>query len=150
MTTKLPDTSRSLTFSLLRAREALMVPFRNMLDDTGVTEQQWRVLRVLSEEGPMAVNKLAKKSILLMPSLSRIISTLVARQFVTRCKDVNDKRCQVITITKLGKKIIDDKSAHSKRIIEFYCRELGYDNYVLLLCLLDRLVEININDQDVI
>ena len=42
-------TQRSLPMALLRARELLMERFRPMLSAHGVTEQQWRVLRVLHE-----------------------------------------------------------------------------------------------------
>ena len=41
--------SRSLPMQLLRAREAVMQRFRPMLHQHGVTEQQWRVIRVLVE-----------------------------------------------------------------------------------------------------
>ena len=35
---------------LLRAREAVMLRFRDMLRRQGLTEQQWRVLRALATE----------------------------------------------------------------------------------------------------
>jgi hypothetical protein len=40
------DTRRALPIALLRAREAVMVRFRPILRYHGVTEQQWRVMRV--------------------------------------------------------------------------------------------------------
>ena len=43
------ETKKSLTITLLRAREALMMSFRPMLAKHNFTEQQWRVLRVLGE-----------------------------------------------------------------------------------------------------
>ncbi|WP_457772918.1 hypothetical protein [Phycobium rhodophyticola] len=47
----LPETTRSLPIAMLRARETMMAPIRHMLQKAGVTEQQWRVLRVLAERG---------------------------------------------------------------------------------------------------
>ena len=51
-TIELPSIARSLPIALLRAREKVMAPFREMLSRTDITEQQWRVLRILSEFGP--------------------------------------------------------------------------------------------------
>ena len=53
------ETNKSLTISMLKAREALMLSFRPMLAKHNFTEQQWRVLRVLGEKGPCDASKLA-------------------------------------------------------------------------------------------
>ena len=50
----LPPVQRSLPIALLRARERLMPPIREMLIRSGITEQQWRILRALEEAGPLA------------------------------------------------------------------------------------------------
>ena len=76
MHTRLPPTSRSLPIALLRAREGTMIPIRVMLSATGITEQQWRVLRVLSEYGTLDTKTLANRASLLFPSLTRIAATM--------------------------------------------------------------------------
>ena len=43
------DTRRSLPIALLRARETVMHRFRPLLASHDLTEQQWRVIRVLGE-----------------------------------------------------------------------------------------------------
>ena len=107
MSKTLPPTSRSLPIALIRAREGVMGPIRDMLSETDITEQQWRVLRVLSEYGEMDIKTLADRSSLLLPSLTRIASTLRAKGFVTQITDSRDKRRQIIEITKAGQTIID-------------------------------------------
>ena len=37
----------SLTLALLEAREAIMSHFRSALNEVGLTEQQWRIIRIL-------------------------------------------------------------------------------------------------------
>ena len=59
MKTSLPSTGRSLPIALIRARVGVMSPIRDMLSETGITEQQWRVLRVLAEFGRMDTKTLA-------------------------------------------------------------------------------------------
>ena len=44
-----PDFEHSLPMMLLRAREAVMGRFRPMLRKFDLTEQQWRIIRALSE-----------------------------------------------------------------------------------------------------
>ena len=70
---RLPSTRRSLPIALMRSREKVMGPIRDMLKVPGITEQQWRVLRVLSESGAQDLTQISLKACLLMPSLSRII-----------------------------------------------------------------------------
>ena len=47
-----------------------MAPIRKMLLAAGITEQQWRILRVLTETGPIDAGSLAKRACLLAPSLT--------------------------------------------------------------------------------
>ena len=46
----------TLPTALLRARETIMSPIRVMLAESDVNEQEWRVLRVLEEAGPVKRN----------------------------------------------------------------------------------------------
>ena len=84
--------------ALLHAREAVMARFRPMLAAHDVTEQQWRVLRVLSEAGSVEATELADRASVLPPSLTRIIKALEGRKFITRNKAEGDGRRVVLTI----------------------------------------------------
>ena len=136
MKSKLPSTSRSLPIALLRAREGVMSPIRTMLAETGITEQQWRVLRVLSESGSMDAKTLATRSCLLFPSLTRIANTMREKGLITQKRDNTDRRRQKIAITPAGQKIIDDHSVQSTQIIADFRTVLGVENYETLLDLL--------------
>lgn len=137
----LPSTSRSLPIALMRAREKVMAPIREMLSETGITEQQWRVLRVLSEHGPQDATKVSERACLLMPSLARIIRTLAEQQLITRVTDQQDKRRQPLTITAKGQKIIDDNLQQGLRIVAGFKATLGEQGYEDLLDLLAALEE---------
>ncbi len=139
MTKSLPSTERSLPIALIRAREGVMAPIRSMLADTGLTEQQWRVLRVLSEFGQMDANTLAIRASLLFPSLTRIATTLRKKGLVTQEQDAEDRRKLLIEITSDGQAIIDAHNAEAALIVEGFKAKLGDDNYELLLDLLCQL-----------
>ncbi|UWQ15404.1 homoprotocatechuate degradation operon regulator HpaR [Aliiroseovarius sp. M344] len=136
---KLPSTRRSLPIALMRAREKVMGPVREMLAHTGITEQQWRILRVLSEYGPQDATHLGERTSLLLPSLTRIIQSMVANGLVTRTQDENDRRRQTLAITTAGQQIIDDNLEEARRIAETFVRHLGEEQYETLLDALEAL-----------
>lgn len=135
----LPSTSRSLPIALIRAREGVMAPIRDMLSETGITEQQWRVLRVLAEYGQMDTKTLADRSSLLFPSLTRIAATLRQKGLVTQTRDDKDRRRQFIEITPAGQQIIDARASQAARIVAGFKELLGAEDYERLLDLLERL-----------
>lgn len=75
---------RSLPIALLRARERLMSEFWPMLAGHDVTEQQWRVLKVVSEESSIEFSVAAERTCLQAPSLSRIVATLESKKLIRR------------------------------------------------------------------
>ncbi len=139
MKKSLPSTSRSLPIALIRAREGVMAPIREMLSETGITEQQWRVLRVLAEYGRMDTKTLADRSSLLFPSLTRIAATMREKGLVTQTRDEKDRRRQFIEITASGQKIIDERSVQSAQIVAGFKEILGTQDYETLLDLLAKL-----------
>lgn len=139
MTSKLPSTTRSLPIALIRAREGVMAPIRDMLAETGITEQQWRVLRVLGEHGQLDTKTLADRASLLFPSLTRIAATLRNKGLISQTRDEVDRRRQFIEITPKGQEIIDSHVDQAVLIVEGFKTTLGADNYETLLDLLTRL-----------
>ena len=116
-----------------------MAPIRDMLAETDITEQQWRVLRVLAEYGRMDTKTLADRSSLLFPSLTRIAATLRDKALVTQTRDDKDRRRQFIEITPQGQKIIDDYGPNAAKIVAGFKDILGDADYETLLDLLARL-----------
>ena len=134
-----PETNRSLPIALLRAREKVMGPIRAMLADVGVTEQQWRVLRVLAERGTLDPTEIADRSCLLMPSLTRILQTLTAKGLITREAHPTDKRRQLVSITEAGRQLIADNLKESQRLNAWLRDSFGAEKLDTLLDLLNEL-----------
>jgi homoprotocatechuate degradation regulator HpaR len=136
---QLPSTRRSLPIALMRSREKVMAPIRDMLRASGLTEQQWRVLRILSEFGPQDLTEIARQACLLMPSLSRIIRNLAQNGLVIRASDTKDRRRQTVVISPAGQHLIDDNLVQATQIAANYRNQLGAERYELLLDLLTEL-----------
>ncbi len=110
-----------------------MPPIREMLAETGITEQQWRVLRVLAEYGPQNSSTLASRASLLFPSLTRIARTMQQKGLITLVRDNQDRRRQTIAITAQGQRIIDDKVDQAAAIVDALKARLGSKKYEELL-----------------
>ena len=136
----LPSTEHSLPFLLVRAREAVMPPIRAMLLDSGLTEQQWRILRVLQENGPLDATNLAFKTGLLAPSVTRIVQTMTEKELVSRIADENDRRRQVIHLLPEGLGILERNLEEAVGITEGFREVLGKKDYEQLVKLLVKLI----------
>ncbi|WP_146346224.1 homoprotocatechuate degradation operon regulator HpaR [Falsiphaeobacter marinintestinus] len=139
MTSKYVSTSRSLPITLLRAREKVMGPIRAMLSDVGITEQQWRVLRVLQEGGAMEPTRIADEACLLLPSLTRILQKLEEKDMIARRPDQEDRRKQIVRITDKGNDVIYANLETSIALMEGVRDRMGPDRYDALLDLLNEL-----------
>ena len=100
--------SRSLPMMLYRALDAVMPRFRKIFNDFGLTEQQWRVLRVLWEHEALTVNRLADVSLLPAPSLVGIVDRLERDHLVIRQRSEADRRKVNVVLTSQGAALKDE------------------------------------------
>ncbi|MEZ5713915.1 MAG: homoprotocatechuate degradation operon regulator HpaR [Paracoccaceae bacterium] len=137
--TDLPQTTRSLPIAMLRARETMMAPIRQMLNKAGVTEQQWRVLRVLDERGMMDPKDLAQAACLLNPSLTRIMQLLEKKDLIARHDHPTDRRKVLVEITGAGRALLQAAAPESNAIFARLEERYGRARMDQLLDLLNEL-----------
>lgn len=138
--TPLPrDAQRSLPLALLRSREVVMARFRPMLAGYDLTDQQWRVIRVLAEKSPRDATEVAQEAFILAPSLTRIIRSLEERGLITRQRDAEDARRAVLALTASGRDLVATITPHSRRIYADLEERYGRERMESLLDLLGEL-----------
>lgn len=142
--TELPSTTRSLPIALLRARETTMAPIRQMLNKAGVTEQQWRVLRVLAERGTTDPKDLAQAASLLNPSLTRIMQLLEKKGLIVRKDHPSDRRKVLLDITEEGRALLSRAAPESNAIFARLEERFGRERMDQLLDLLNDLSELEL------
>jgi homoprotocatechuate degradation regulator HpaR len=135
---------RSLPIALLRAREKVMSPIRDMLSTSGVNEQKWRVLRVLQEKGPLELSQVAAEAVLLLSSLTRMVGPMVEEGLITRMTPPEDRRKSVVAITDAGLALVNAHAAQSAAILGRIEAEVGRDRLELLLDLLEDLQKLDL------
>jgi homoprotocatechuate degradation regulator HpaR len=98
----------SLNITLIQAREALMTHFRPLLNDAGITDQQWRIIRLLAENGTLDFQDLANQACILRPSLTGILTRLEKANLLVRLKPSNDQRRVFLKLTDGGQQLYSD------------------------------------------
>lgn len=94
--------SRSLPMMLYSTLDAVMPRFRRIFKKFGLTEQQWRVLRVLWEAKSVPFNDLADITLISAPSLVGIIDRLSDNGLVERQRSETDRRMVYVRATEAG------------------------------------------------
>ncbi|MHB2264686.1 homoprotocatechuate degradation operon regulator HpaR [Aliihoeflea sp. PC F10.4] len=133
------DTSRSLPISLLRAREAVMARFRPLLVMYDLTEQQWRVIRILGEASPLDASDLAEHTCILAPSLTRIIKSLEERGLIRRKRDHEDARRTLLSLNPSGFEVIEAVMPQSNKIYSRLQDRYGHEKMEQLIDMLNEL-----------
>lgn len=121
---------------MLRAREAIMISFRPILAKHGFTEQQWRVIRVLGEKGPLDAGQVAFDACILAPSLSRIIGKLEKDKIISRFVDQKDARRINLVLTSKGKETLKNIVPDMDTIYKAIQKRFGEEKLAKLLELL--------------
>ena len=134
-------TDESLPLMLLRAREAILHRLRPVLQAHDLTEQQWRVLRVLAESGPMEPTELGERCVVLTPSLTRIFAALEKRKLIRREKHASDKRKQVVHLTPPGTALIAEIAPAATRVYDELEQSFGKPQLINLLNKLQKISE---------
>jgi len=132
--------NQSLPMTLMRAREAVMQWFRPHLRQHDLTEQQWRILRVLAEERSTDMLSLSKRCSIQPPSLSRTIPLLVKRGLVKRCSHGNDQRRILVDLTPQGRNLFRTMSEESAAIYAQLEGEIGSERLRQIYSVLQDLI----------
>jgi homoprotocatechuate degradation regulator HpaR len=131
-------TRKSLSIALLRTREAVMGHFRTHLADLGLTEQQWRVLRVLGETTEIDAGELAERACILPASLSRILKSLQQDKYITTRTHAEDGRRTLVALAMRGEKLLAQALPHTAAIYRKMEKQIGADDLLQLQRLLER------------
>ncbi len=123
----------------------MMAPIRQMLNKADVTEQQWRVLRVLDERGTMDPKDLAQAACLLNPSLTRIMQLLEKKGLIARKDHPSDRRKVLLDITPEGVALLRAAAPESNAIFARLEERFGRERMDQLLDLLNDLSALDLD-----
>lgn len=90
---------RNLPLLLLQAREQVMARFRPLLNASGVTEQQWRIVRVLIDQGPLEPRQISQHCRISSPSLAGVLARMNEIKMIHRERFEHDHRRVLVSLT---------------------------------------------------
>ena len=141
-------THRNLPRLLLQAREAVMLHTRPSLREHGLSDQQWRVLRVLGEHaherGGIETGRVAKEAYLLGPSLTGVLSRMERDGLIARERCPQDARRTVVRATATGLAKVQALSQTIEAHYSWMAQHLGPSQLTALYHLLDQLIALEV------
>lgn len=133
---------RNLPRLLLQARESVMAHTRPSLREHGLSDQQWRVLRVLGEHGTVETGRVAREAYILGPSLTGVLMRMERDGLIRRERDPADQRRTVVQATAKGAKLVETLSHTIEAHYAAMEKSLGKQKLAQLYALLDELIEL--------
>jgi homoprotocatechuate degradation regulator HpaR len=147
-----PFSHRNLPRLLLQAREAVMAHTRPSLREHHLSDQQWRVLRVLGEHAhdPAGIEtgRVAREAYLLGPSLTGVLSRMERDGLITRGRCPEDARRTVVRATALGLEKVQTLSRTIEAHYSWMEQQLGKAKLRQMYALLDELIALETPDNE--
>ena len=137
-----PFVHRNLPRLLLQARDSVMAHTRPSLREHGLSDQQWRVLRVLGEHGTVETGRVAREAYILGPSLTGVLARMERDGLVRRERDGTDQRRTVVEATAKGRRLVGKLSRSIEDHYAWMEASLGKQKLSQLYLLLDQVIEL--------
>ncbi len=96
---------RNLPHLFLQAREEVLCHFRPILNHYGLTEQQWRILRVLGEREELEQWEISDSCQILSPSLAGVLARMEDQGVIHRSRMPEDHRRVIVRLSPEGAKL---------------------------------------------
>lgn len=146
-----PFAHRNLPRLLLQARESVMAHTRPGLREHGLSDQQWRVLRVLGEDHAnggtgVETGHIAREAFIIGPSLSGVLSRMERDGLIARERDANDQRRTVVRATVQGLQSVHTLSHTIEAHYRWMELRLGKDKLQQLYVLLDEVISLDLKE----
>ena len=139
-----PFKHRNLPRLLLQAREAVMAHTRPGLRQHGLSDPQWRVLRVLGEHAHetagIETGRIASEAFLLGPSLTGVLARMERDGLIRRARCAQDARRHVVWATPLGLQKVQALSHVIGLHYDWMEAQLGPRKLQQLYALLDEVI----------
>lgn len=133
---------RNFPILLARAREAMMIGFRQELREFGLTEQQWRVIRVLDEYHELETGQLAEQAFILAPSLSGVLNRMEQAGLIVRHRLAEDQRKIYVRLTPKSQAIAKELRGRFEHHYQYLEEQLGLETFETLTGILEQIIEL--------
>ena len=135
-----PFQHRNLPLLLLQAREAVLARFRPVLHSHGLTEQQWRIVRLLLASGPLEPRQIGQRVRILSPSLVGILARMDELGLVRRERLAADQRRVRVSLTPRSRALAAAMAPAIEAVYAGIESQIGADFVARFYAALDELI----------
>jgi MarR family transcriptional regulator, 2-MHQ and catechol-resistance regulon repressor len=89
-----------------KAHEAASDYLYGGIEETGISDTDFRILEALLHKGPLPVNTIGPKVHLTPGSISVAVDRLLEKGLVSRAESSKDRRVRIVALTESGKELI--------------------------------------------
>ena len=132
---------RNLPLLLLQGRESVLARFRPLLNAHGVTEQQWRIVRAISDIGPLEPREIVALCGISSPSLAGVLARMESLDLVQRERLDHDQRRQRVSLTPTSRALVSRMAPKVEATYAALEQRIGRERLQSLYAALDDLIE---------
>jgi homoprotocatechuate degradation regulator HpaR len=136
-----PFRHRNLPLLLLQAREGVIAHFRPILNAHGVTEQQWRIVRALLEQGSLEPRQIGSVCRISSPSLAGVLARMDDLGLVRRERLAEDQRRVMVSLTAKSRNLAATMAPQIEAVYAAIESHIGADFIDRFYATLDELIE---------
>ncbi|MBK9134999.1 MAG: homoprotocatechuate degradation operon regulator HpaR [Betaproteobacteria bacterium] len=118
---------RNLPLLLLQARESVIANFRPILHAHGLTEQQWRIVRLLLDAGPLEPRQIGRQCRISSPSLAGVLARMDEVGLVRRERMAEDQRRVKVSLTPRSRALAAAMAPKIEAVYEALEAHIGRD-----------------------
>lgn len=128
---------------LHRTLDAVIPKYRAVFKEHGISEQQWRILRVLWERQSCTSAELAKIALLPSPSMVGIIDRMIKRSLVSRDRSEDDRRIVHVSLTDKGRDLQNELMPKIEAIYKTIINQCDPDAWQTMIDTMQIVIDTN-------
>lgn len=138
---------QSLPMMLNSVLDEVMPAYRALFKDHGLTEQQWRVLRILWQQQSLSSIDISRQTLIQPNSLVGVLERLEKHGYIARVRSVEDRRIVYAKITASGRSLGAAIAPELHKIHNEINARLDQDEWAQLLYLLDKAATVSMTKE---
>ena len=118
-----------LAYLLARASHLISSEFHAVVEASGLSLMEWRVMASLSGKDALSVGELADIVLAKQPTVTKLVGRMAKAGWVQRSDATHDKRQSLVRLTPLGRRkvkpLLVQAQAHEAAVLDDVMAELG-------------------------
>ncbi|MCC7462783.1 MAG: homoprotocatechuate degradation operon regulator HpaR [Gammaproteobacteria bacterium] len=144
----LPLAHRNLPLLLQQARECVISRFRPLLNAQRITEQQWRIVRLLLESGPLEPRQIGEACNISSPSLAGVLARMHNMGLIDRQRFDTDQRRVSVSLNARSRALAERLAPQIEAVYADIEARVGVEFTRRLYAMLDELMATLDADED--